>query len=132
MGWSNRLCGKGLDPKVWIENERQYKEQYSLYLLEASNGFIKIGISQHVYNRCRYLNKDLRQLRLPYTFAIKDEIFIGDKQHAFGYEQALLTKFSEYRVYKRPIYSGASEVLEIPHLTPVYSAYNIVRGLLKK
>lgn len=107
-----------IDQSVWIENDHLDNRfnvndlKVWLYVLEDTldNNVFKVGITYSPYKRCYQVNKGCRG---KHNFKIKEQKFIGNREKAFALEQAILDTLRPYRLYKRSIFDGATEVLKI-------------------
>lgn len=108
----------GVDESVWFENDKLDKRfnhndlRVWLYLLEdiKNENIFKIGISAYTFKRINQVNFASRG---KHEFILVDHKFIGCRQKAYSIEQAILNVLKEYRVYKKAIFDGASEILNI-------------------
>ena len=119
VGWYNKgnkknFNSEGIDESVWICNQDKNKElPKNLYLLKDCKNIdvFKVGMSNNSFVRCRFINSNCRGL---HKFKVQDEIFINDTAKSFAIEQAILSVFKDYRLYKKNnCFGGSSEVLKI-------------------
>lgn len=107
-----------IDRSVWKEND-YLDNRFSvtdlkvwLYVLEdtLNNEVFKVGITYSPYKRCYQVNKGCKGKHI---FRIREQKFIGNREKALALEQAILGALKPYRLYKRAIFDGATEVLKI-------------------
>ena len=118
VGLKENFDSEGIDRSVWFENDKlDVKIDHNslkvwLYLLEDINNkdVFKIGITASPYKRCSQVNDACRG---KHKFKIKEQKFIGCREKAFTVEQAILNVFSKFRLYKRSVFNGSTEIILI-------------------
>ena len=131
-GWKDGLgvnYKNGIDTSVWLENEDQLinplDTNIDVYLLQDSKdiSIFKIGISNSVFTRISSLNQDIYNKRLGHRFLLIDRFRLILRKDALFYESILLKFFKDSAVYRRSIFSGATEVFvsEYDHVTNIFS-----------
>ena len=132
-GKSSNIDSTGVDRSVWLENEKQaYKisnYNVNLYLLGdlQNKDIFKIGIASNIYNRCKQINKDCKYLRLNHNFKIIDCLFIGERDIAERFEKVILEKYNKNKIYKRSLFSGATEVVRT-RKDQILEDFNIIKN----
>ena len=118
IGLSKNYDKDMIDRSVWKENDRlddiipASDLKVWLYVLEDINneGIFKIGITVLPYKRCAQVNSSCRG---KHNFKVKEQKFIGCRKKAYTLEQAILSALKPYRVYKRSVFDGATEVIRL-------------------
>ena len=132
-GKSSNIDSTGIDRSVWLENEKQpYKisnYNVNLYLLGdlQNKDIFKIGIASNIYNRCKQINKDCKYLRLNHNFKIIDYLFIGERDISERFEKVILEKYNENKIYKRSLFSGATEIIRT-RKDRILGDFNIIKN----
>ena len=135
--WKNgkisNIDSSGIDRSVWLENEKQpYKitdYNVNIYLLEdlQNKDIFKIGIASNIYIRCKQINKDCKYLRLDHNFKIIDHLFIGERCIAEIFEKVILEKYTKNKIYKRSLFSGATEIIRA-RKDRILEDFNIIKN----
>lgn len=118
IGLEHNHDNSQIDRSVWKENDYLDNRvnvndlKVWLYVLEdiLNKDVFKIGITYSPYKRCDQINK---RCRGKHQFRVKEQKFIGERSKAFTLEQAILSVLSPYRMYKRYIFDGSTEILKI-------------------
>ena len=118
IGLASNYSIGGIDSSVWKEND--YLDNIIpandlkvwLYVLEDMNNksIFKIGITTVPYKRCQQVNNSCSG---KHNFIVKEQKFIGCRKKAYTLEQAILSVLKPYRVYKRSVFDGATEVIRL-------------------
>jgi len=106
----------GIDKSCWLENEtglyNKNDHNISVYLLQDNRhtNIFKIGISKLVYTRISSLNSDIRCVKLNHEFTLVKYFIVDSRMYAELIEKVLLQQFNKFRVYRRSLFSGATEL----------------------